>query len=250
MTQERTREWTDGTHREYHERQFERVYRSTVHFCDWAERLGFLGGQAERRILDVGAGLGANAAYMAERFPGTRVVGMDLSEELVAGGNEILRNRGIANAELIQGDLFALPAHFRGAFDGVVSYQVLSWLPDYRAALRALAALDVGWIAATSLFYEGDIDCTIQVRDYTTPASGQAFRDTYYNVYALPRVQALCAELGYPAFHRTRFEIDVDLAAPATGGMGTYTERLADGRRLQISGPLLMPWYFVLAARS
>jgi hypothetical protein len=31
--------------------------------------------------------------------------------------------------------------------------------------------------------------------------------------------------------------------------MGTYTEHLADGRRLSISGPLLMPWYFLFAGR-
>ena len=37
----------------------------------------------------------------------------------------------------------------------------------------------------------------------------------------------------------------VDLPKPEHGGMGTYTETTASGRRIQLSGPLLLPWKFI-----
>ena len=32
--------------------------------------------------------------------------------------------------------------------------------------------------------------------------------------------------------------------------MGTYTIKTEDGNRLQVSGAMLMPWYFVYAAKD
>ena len=41
------------------------------------------------------------------------------------------------------------------------------------------------------------------------------------------------------------FEIELDLSGPVEGGLGTYTRKLEDGRRLQFSGALWLPWKFV-----
>ena len=38
------------------------------------------------------------------------------------------------------------------------------------------------------------------------------------------------------------FEIPFDIPKPPIDQMGTYTEKLVDGRRLQISGSMIMPW--------
>jgi len=62
-------------------------------------------------------------------------------------------------------------------------------------------------------------------------------------------VRDFLATHGYGEFVYTPFEIDIDLAKPPDG-MGIYTETLANGRRLQISGPVLMNWYFIMAKRK
>ena len=64
----------------------------------------------------------------------------------------------------------------------------------------------------------------------------------FYNIYAWNRFRDYCLRLGAAAVEAEDFEIDTELAPPANHHMGTYTERLADGRLLQRSGPLLMPW--------
>jgi hypothetical protein len=55
---------------------------------------------------------------------------------------------------------------------------------------------------------------------------------------------------GYEDFVFQPFNIDIDLPKPAHDGMGTYTEQLENGQRIQISGPVFMSWYFILARKS
>jgi hypothetical protein len=60
--------------------------------------------------------------------------------------------------------------------------------------------------------------------------------------------QKFFREKGFSKFEYIPFEIDIDLPKPVgTGFDGTYTETLKNGERIQISGPILMSWYFVLA---
>src|SRR5262249_47560280 len=102
----------------------------------------------------------------------------------------------------------------------------------------------------SSLFYDGPISCSIEVQDYTQPLRTQPYKQAFYNIYSIPLVKEALVELGYSQFGFQKFELDVDLNQPENRGMGTYTERLASGARLQISGPLLMSWYFIFSKRA
>ena len=60
----------------------------------------------------------------------------------------------------------------------------------------------------------------------------------------------LANDYGYEVVTSDRFEIDIDVPKPKNKDiMGTFTEIVngsLDYKRLQISGPLLLNWYFVL----
>jgi hypothetical protein len=75
-------------------------------------------------------------------------------------------------------------------------------------------------------------------------------KQSFYNVYSMPVVRKFLSAEGYSQFQQTPFEIDIDLPKPAHKGRGTFTEKLQNGHRVQISGPLLMPWYFIAAKRQ
>ncbi len=77
---------------------------------------------------------------------------------------------------LEQGDWFHIDSKYIDAFDGIISLQTLSWLPDYRIPLENLCALNPKWIALTSLFYEGKITYYIRLDDE------EEDRTCYYNV--------------------------------------------------------------------
>jgi SAM-dependent methyltransferase len=233
---------------EYHVRQYEEPYRSTVAFAEWLEGLGVLAADRARRVIDLGCGGGANVCYLARRHPDCQFLGVDIDVRLVRWGNARLRDEKVRNARLTVGNLYEFAKKSRRAPDGVLSLQTLSWLPRYEPALRAMIELRPRFLALSSLFYDGGIECRIEVRDYTGDGGGA--RRSFYNVLPLPQVRHFLAKRGYRNFAAKAFEIDVDLPAPAGPGLGTYTEKLADGRRLQISGPLLMSWYFVFASRD
>jgi SAM-dependent methyltransferase len=253
QTPEDRREWlqvADSILSGYHRRQYSEPNRSTVMFCDWMEAVGLLKTDAAQSVMDIGAGLGANVNYMAHRYPRSRFLGIELNPQLAAAATEALSAAGAENGAVEQGDLYDLDARHVGAFDGVLSYMLLSWLPDFAEPLARMAALRPRWIAMTSLFYDGPVNTVVRTQDYTLPIGDSPYRESYYNIYAMPLVRECLARLGYGGFVCTPFEIDIDLAQPDDGGMRSFTRRLADGRRLQFGGPVHLSWHFIAATRD
>ena len=115
---------------------------------------------------------------------------------------------------------------------------------------KKMLELDPTWIGLTSLFFDGDVSCRIEVQDYPTPISGMPYKASFYYVYAIPQIKRLFEYHGFDYLSYAPFEIDVDLPKPASKGMGTYTMRLENGKKLQLSGPLSMNWYFVLGRKK
>lgn len=228
---------------DYHKRQADEIYRSTIYFFEWLEDIGYLNAESELAILDLACGNGVNLAYMAKRYPKCRFLGIELHPGHVEWGNKILQERGIENAHIIEGDWYDLGDSYRGEFDGIISMQTLSWLPDYREPMDIVCRMDPKWIAMTSLFYDGYVSTTNETHAFDE--AGNITRNLFYNVYSIPIVRKFLGEHGYGNFQYKPFEIDVDL--PKTGKFQTYTERTDDGRRLQISGPVFVPWHFIAA---
>lgn len=148
------------------------------------------------------------------------------------------------------GDLYQMDPAYAGRFDGAVCLQTLSWLPDYKEPLENICKLQTDWIAMSFLGYEGKINYNIGVENYESLTPEGTFTHSYYNIYSLPLMEAFLRERGFCRFDYERFEIDIDLEKPNSRDMGTYTVKTADRKRMQISGALLMPWYFMFAARQ
>lgn len=226
---------------EYHSSQFGRPYRSTVHLAAFIESLvARRAGQA----LDIGCGAGANIYHLSRMVPGYRWTGVDLAGDLLFPiGRERFSSRGM-DVDLVVGDFEHVRSLFSGRrFDLVVIVQAVMVAPDWERLLDEALAVTGGWLFLNSLFTDFLVDAYIEVVDHTWPA-GQGAPDKY-NVFSVDRIRAFCEARGCKEFITQDFEIDVDLEAPGNRGMGTYTRRLADGRRLQLSGPLLLPWKFV-----
>jgi SAM-dependent methyltransferase len=245
---QRTTEWTEKVDLHYHERQFQQPYRSTVAFCDWLEYIGYISQDKQLTILDLCCGQGANVYYMGKRFPHHNFIGVDLNPNLVRDGNLYFQTAGISNCHLELGDIYKLNDKYVSRFDGILSFQTLSWLPDFQEPIKIMSKLQANWIALSSLFYDGPLSCTIEVQDYDNSLCPSL--QSFYNVYSLPVIRNFLSDVGYSGFQYTPFEIDIDLPKPTHTGRGTFTEKLQNGHRIQISGPLLMPWYFIAAKRQ
>lgn len=246
---QRTDEWLKNYNNDYFDRQFETPYRSTIAFCDWLERKQVLTPDSNINVLDVATGKGANLFYMAQRFKAANYVGVDINPEFVQQGNQIMEARKLdGQIKLETADIYNFSPRLANRFQGLMSLQTLSWLPDFEAPIKSMAALNADWIALTSLFFDGDVNCKIEIEEYTQSLENIP-KKTFYNIYSIPLVERLFRNLGYESFSYEPFEIDVDLPRPDHKIMGTHTEKLQNGKRIQISGPLLMSWYFILARR-
>jgi len=133
---------------------------------------------------------------------------------------------------------------YKKAFDISICWKTLTWLPSYEYALRALVAVTKKHIFVSSLFYEGNIDSEIRVREYSKER-GSRGNATYHNIYSLPRFERFVRTLGSKKISVIDFKIGIDLPRGPVDHMGTYTLRLKNGKRLQMSGPLPMPWKII-----
>ena len=100
------------------------------------ERLGrILRVTPQTRVLDVAAGRGASAIFLAERF-GCEVVGVDYSSKNVDAANEEARANDLCGKVVFQsGDAERLPFP-AASFDAVICECALCTFPDKQAAAR------------------------------------------------------------------------------------------------------------------
>jgi SAM-dependent methyltransferase len=245
---QRLEEWKnlDENSLRYHLNQWETPKESTVAFGEFIEPLV----SSSSRVIDIGAGSGGSTAYLANRHSKIQFTAFDISSELIAIGARIASEKNMANLCFRHGDLFEMqdPRHF----DGCISLQTLSWMPNFEGPLGVIfEKINPKWLAVTSLFYEGDISSQVEVTEH------QRNRKFFCNTYSLPSVSRFCEANHYSLTKAVPFQIKIDLEKPKDkDSMGTYTRRVVcntsindSSQRLQISGPLLMNWYMVLIER-
>ena len=87
----------------------------------------------DAEVLDVGCGPGTITVGLARRAG--RVVGLDMSDEMVEASSALAADEGVANVSFEVGSAYELPFDDR-AFDVVYAHQVLQHLADPVAVLR------------------------------------------------------------------------------------------------------------------
>jgi methyltransferase-like protein len=95
------------------------------------------------RVLEIGCAAGGNLIPFAMWHPHARVVGIDLSAVQIEQGRRRVQALGLANLELLHGDLAAMELTALGQFDFIICHGVYSWVPSnvQDAILAAFNAL-------------------------------------------------------------------------------------------------------------
>jgi trans-aconitate 2-methyltransferase len=99
-------------------------------------------------VLDAGCGTGRLTADLLEALPSGRVVGIDLSQNMLSSAREHLRGKVGKHVSLVACDLLHLP--FKQAFDGIVSTAAFHWVLDHDRLFLNLhqALVPGGWLEA------------------------------------------------------------------------------------------------------
>jgi SAM-dependent methyltransferase len=90
------------------------------------------------RVLELGCGSGGNLIPLADAYPGSTFVGLDLSGHAIAEGQRTVAALGLSNIALRQRDILAAEEHL-GTFDYIIAHGVYSWVPPaVREAMLAI----------------------------------------------------------------------------------------------------------------
>lgn len=133
-----SREWNAG---EYH--------RLSAPQFQWGQRvLSQLHLRGDECVLDAGCGSGKLTRLLLQNLPQGRVVGLDLSRNMVRLAHDNLNAEFAGCVHFVAADLVALP--FRECFDGIFSTASFHWVLDHDALFRNLFASlkDGGWLHA------------------------------------------------------------------------------------------------------
>ena len=121
-------------------------YRNQFRWRPWPQILEKLPPFEGRTVLDLGCGIGDQAAELATR--GARVIGIDTNQVLL----DAARSRGIPNADFREGDLRRLPS-VELPVDGIWCSFAAAYFPGLDKLLTSWRALlsPGGWIALTEV---------------------------------------------------------------------------------------------------
>lgn len=99
-------------------------------------------------VLDAGCGTGRLTAELLEALPRGRVIGLDLSQNMLTSAREHLLAQSENRVGLVAADLLHLP--FANTFDGIVSTAAFHWVLDHDALFASLrcALHPRGWLEA------------------------------------------------------------------------------------------------------
>jgi SAM-dependent methyltransferase len=233
--------WADEASLKYHLKQYEEVKESTQLFLDFIKNNVVI--NSNNIIIDLGCGAGGATKYISANLPQSEIIGIDSSPELIDIANS-MRN---PNCFYQVGDFLNL--HSMDSVQGVYSIHTLMCLPEFQQPVeQVLTKLKPHWFAISSLFYRGEI------QSITILTENKKNRSVYYNTYSIPELNRFVNRFGYSVSSIERFDISFDLPPIIDSDfLGTYTVALKeneDAARLQISGPMLMNWYFVLISKN
>lgn len=190
------------------------------------------------KILDTCCGIGHIIYFLNQISPKSNFLGVDQTGYLIEEAKKLCQDK---NMSFEVGDVYDLPSKYPKEFDISINWKTVSWLPYYDQLLQSLFAVTKKYIFISSLFYDGDIDFEIKVREFKKEAGDDVF-NSFYNVYSYPRFKEFVYSLGAKNVEAYNFEMGIDIPRPPLDQMGTYTVKLEDGRRLQISGAVVMSW--------
>ncbi len=187
-----------------------------------------------QRIADVACGSGSLSFHLSSLYPQARFTLADMNEDALDIAREVGKT---FSADVVQADAHALslPSNH---YDLVFFWHTLLCINDPQRAFRELLRIcrPGGRVFLSSLFnMEHDVDLLTKAVDHTRASAHEG--GLPYNSFCERTIRSWTdCDL---TFHECEMRIDLP---QTTRGLGTYTRRLEDGQRLQVSAGMLMSW--------
>ena len=231
--------------------QLSKPYMSTVELSHYLSSL--MSKYQTSLVLDLGCGIGAQSIYFAKIFPEVQFIGLDYNQNHIEFAKNIILKEQVSNLSFEVFDVLSSTKNsikndieVRDA--GLISVHTLCCFKNFEPFFDAIIALNPNWFIINSLFFSGKLEILVHIRDLNNSRPDED-PDSDFNMFSKELVASYLENFGYTVEYRDFFP-ERDLPKPKDGRRGTYTLSTDFHPRTQFSGPVHLPWSFLIAVKS
>ena len=223
--------------------QYKKTYQSTLAFESFLKKKI----NDTSMIIDIGCGQGGTLSYYCRKYNKLKFIGLDYRNYNVKISRYLSKKYKIKNVEFFQVDL--LKRNFKKKLKnlkiknpiGIISEKTFCTFKKLDLVLDNLISLKPEFIAINSLFYEGDMD----VYTHITGKQNENNVDGDFNIHSLQKLKKYLKKFKYRITKVNDFFPEKKIISNRLK-RGTYTLETEMSKRTMFSGPVYLPWKFVM----
>lgn len=229
-------------------KQYKSTYQSTIEFDKFIKK-NLL---KSKFILDAGCGEGGTLSYYAKKYDHLKIIGLDYRDYNVATSKKYFKKFNLdKNTKFKKINLLKkIKDKSLNNPDGIISEKTFCTFKNIELVLNNLIGLNPKWIAINSLFFDGNLDVLIHTRN-TSKKNNINYQDSNpdsdFNIFSLDNIKKFLKKKKYKISKvKPFFPIKNIKRNKNNRGRGTYTMKTQINRFTCFSGPVYLPWHFIL----
>ena len=228
--------------------QINKIYQSTIDFNKFLLENNILSNNKKTKVLDVGTGIGSNLKYFANQFKYSEFVGIDYSKKKIDYAKKLNKNKRISFhcADMLKKNNLISKLN---SYDLSINIHTICCFKNLEKPIKFLCDFKTKWIAINSLFYDGPIDVEIHMKDLNKTIKENNHPDGDFNIFSYQTLGKELKKNGYkikviqPYFPKKPIK-------KLGKNRGSFTIQTEFSKNTVFSGPIFLPWHFVLAKRD
>ena len=226
--------------------QLHKPYESTIRFEKFLKKNKLLT-KKTKNIIDIGSGIGSNLHYFSKKNNLIKFTGSDYDKKRISLAKKLNNNKNI-NFEYL--NILNLNKKFVNKFDGLISIHAFCCFKTPDVIIKNICKIKPNWIAINSLFYNGNLDVLIHIRDYDQPSLKDNNPNSDFNIFSLSKIEREFKKYNYKLVKIYPYFPSNPILKPKYNRRGSYTIKTEFNKFSTFSGPVYLPWHFILLKKN
>ena len=227
--------------------QYKKTYYSTLAFNNFIKKKI----SKSNSIVDIGSGQGGTISFYCKKYRDIDFVGLDYRDYNVKISKYFSELNKINNIKFYKIDLIKhnLKKKFKkyklNFPDGIISEKTFCTFKNLDKVIKNLISLKPNFIAINSLFYKGEIDVYIHIASNRKITYNKKNVDGDFNIHSIQKLKTLLKNYNYKITSVKDFFPKKKIVSDKLK-RGTYTMNTEINKNTMFSGPVYLPWKFIM----
>ena len=221
-------------------------YASTIRFEKFLKQNNLLTAKT-KKIIDIGSGIGSNLQYFSKKNDKIKFTCSDYGQKRISLARKLNKNSNIDFETL---DILKLNKKFINNYDGLISIHALCCFKSLGPVIENMCKINPKWIAINSLFYKGNLDVLIHIRDHKQSNLKDDNPNSDFNIFSLSKLELEFKKNNYKLKKVIPYFPKKPIPKPKNNKRGSYTIKSDFNKYSTFSGPVYLPWHFILAKKN